>query len=245
MPIHSAQAFVLNHTAINEQDKLVYLLTLERGIIKAVAPGALKSKNRFGAMLEVFTLGNFWYYGTDEKEMATLSKGEILTSFFNTVSRPENIFTFFLMAEILLKMIPANQRDPRIFRLVHAILKARETGADMLRLLLYFQVWILRIEGLMFNPGICTNCLRKNLKNAWMKTDFRGILCAQCRKHEPYHLNQLELGYIHWTASVPPDSAYPGSAGIRTNHMNRLFLKKIEYHAECSFKSRQYLPGFL
>jgi DNA repair protein RecO (recombination protein O) len=244
MPLLSTQAFVLDYTPINEQDKLVHLLSLESGILKAVAPGALKSKNRFGSMLEMFTLANFFYYQKDEKEMVTLSKGDILTSFFNTVSRPENIFTFYLMAEILLKIIPANQRDKRIFRLVHSLLKAGQSGRDMETLLLYFQVWILKIEGLMFNPGICYNCFRKNIKNAWLKTDFRGILCSRCRGNESFHLSEPELGYIDWMASNPPDSTYPYSADIRIRKMNRIFLKKIEYHAECSFKSKQYLPGF-
>ena len=55
MPIGSTQAFVLSAAPLNEQDKLVFLLTVEKGILKAVAPGALKAKNRFGALLELFT----------------------------------------------------------------------------------------------------------------------------------------------------------------------------------------------
>ena len=62
MPLASTQALILGSFPINEQDKLTQLLTTDRGILKAVAPGALKSNNRFGSLLELFTEGNFIYY---------------------------------------------------------------------------------------------------------------------------------------------------------------------------------------
>ena len=195
-------------------------------------------------MLEIFTEGNFFFYWNEEKEMVTLTKGDIITSFFNTVSRTENIFVFYLMAEILLNIIPRNQRDNRIFRLVDSLLRARTEGKDMMQLFLYFQVWILRIEGLMFNPRICYNCFNKNIKSAWLKTDYRGILCARCRGNEKYHLTEPELDYIEWTKSHSPDSGYPESTSIDIKKLNMIFIKKIEFHTESSFKSKQYLPGF-
>ena len=163
MPIGSTQAFVLSTSPLNEQDKIVHLLTADRGIIKAVAPGSLKSGNRFGALLELFTEGDFQYYWKENKEMVTISKGDIINSYFNLISDPENIFYFYLISETLLKFIPFNLRDKRIFRLVASIIKGRVKGINMNLLLLYFFVWILRIEGMMFNPGICYNCFQKSI----------------------------------------------------------------------------------
>ncbi len=244
MPISSTQAFVLGSIPLKEQDKLIHLLSIDRGILKAIAPGALKSKNRFGALLELFTEGHFFYYWNEEKELITISKGEILTSFFNLISKPENIFYFYLIAEIILKTIPYNLRDTRIFRLVRSILAAREKGTDLGLLLLYFQIWILRIEGMMFNPGICYNCFTKNIETAWVKTNFRGILCNRCKTNDKHCLTGPELKYIKWTTSNPPENPCSWISDINQKKMNRIFLKKIEYHGECSFKSKQYLPLF-
>ena len=55
MPYLAVNAFALGSTRFKEQDKLVYLLTLDKGIIKAIAPGALKARNRFGSVFELFT----------------------------------------------------------------------------------------------------------------------------------------------------------------------------------------------
>ncbi len=158
MPQASTSALVLSTSPLNEQDKLVCLLTANHGLLKAVAPGAAKMKNRFGSLLELFTAGDFFYYWHEEKELATLSKGEIRQSFFAVVSAAENVFYFYLIAEIVLKFIPQNQRDDRLYKLLLAILRGRENKFAMDWLLLYFLVWFLRNEGLLFNPERCANC---------------------------------------------------------------------------------------
>ncbi len=96
MPHASAQAFVLGATPFNEQDKLVVLLTKNKGILKAVAPGSFKYRNRFGSLLELFTEGDFQYYWKENKDLITLSQGDIIKSNFNIVSDIQNVF--FLMA---------------------------------------------------------------------------------------------------------------------------------------------------
>jgi DNA repair protein RecO (recombination protein O) len=244
MPIAQTRALVLGSHVLNEQDKWIQLLTENRGILKAVAPGALKSKNRFGSILELFTEGQFVYYWNEEKEMITLSKGDILNSFFNLISRPENLFHFYLMAEMIIKIIPSNQKDQRIFRLVKSVLEARKEDAGINGLLLYFQIWVLRIEGMMFNPDLCYNCFSRNLKEAWLKSDFRGILCNRCRTDEALRLSEADLRYIKWTRNHPPGEDFPEINPEHLDRLNRVFLRKLEYHGECHFNSKQYLPGF-
>jgi DNA repair protein RecO (recombination protein O) len=128
MPYASTQAFVLGGMPLKEQDKLVHLLTTNRGILKAMAPGSSKVRNRFGSLFEIFTEGEFVYYWQEEKELVTISKGEIINSYFNIVSLPENIFYFYLISEILLKFVPFNHKDKRLYRLLHAILQNRAAG---------------------------------------------------------------------------------------------------------------------
>jgi DNA repair protein RecO len=244
MPQGHVKAFVLTTTPIIEQDKFVHIFSLNRGILKAIAPGSLKNKNRFGALLELFTEGEFHYYWKEDRDTNTISKGEILHSYFNTVSSPDNIFYFYLMAETLLKFIPCNQQDKRIYRLIHSILTNRVEGVDMNLLLLYFFTWILRIEGMMFNPLVCQNCFKENPEIAWLRTDFRGILCKECKSDEQWVLQNQELQYLKWTHSHPPKDSHLWKDKINPAKMIRLLKNKIEFHGEFSFKSAQYLSEF-
>lgn len=246
MPQGQTRAFVLRTSPLNEQDKLVELLSMDRGIIKAIAPGSQKAKNRFGSLLELFTEGEFFYYWKENKEMVTLSKGELLQSYFETTSQADKIFYIYVIAEILLKFTPHHSRDKRIYRLVASSLKAAKAGRPIREILLYFMVWILRIEGFMFNPTICYNCFTKHPTQVWVKADFRGILCSRCRTNEIHHLTSEELNYIKWTEKHSPQEELikPVGRDPEIGKMIRILKEKLEHHGECTLVSVQYLPEF-
>jgi len=57
MPIYSAEAVVLRKVDYGEADRILTLLTLERGKIPAIAKGVRKSKSRMAGQLDVFSHG--------------------------------------------------------------------------------------------------------------------------------------------------------------------------------------------
>ena len=244
MPQGQCHAFILGSSILNEQDKLVHLFTLERGNVKAVAPGACKSRNRFGSILELLTEGSFVFYWNQEKELITLQKGDIIHSHFNTVSSPGNIFYFYLVAEILLKLIPPQQKETRAYKLVKALLDHRENGVSMPQATLYFLIWMLRIEGMMFRPDTCANCNTSPLADAWVKTNYRGLLCRQCRTNEKTRLTPDELTYIHATERNNPAHCDNWKEKIDIPKLIRLFVQKIQHHSELTLTCPRYLPEF-
>jgi DNA repair protein RecO (recombination protein O) len=243
MPQATTRALVLAASPWNEQDKLVSLLTAEAGLLRAVAPGAAKLKNRFGSLLELFTAGDFQYYWREEKELVTLSKGEIRRSFFSVVSAAPAIFYFSTMAEIILKFVPLNQRDSRLHNLLLATLSGREEGRAMDWLLLYFLVWFLRAEGLLFHAGRCSSC-GAGLTRAWVRSDFRGLLCPACRSDERFALGREELAYILWTKSHHPRDSESWQGRFSPGPLVRLLVAWIEYHGEMTLQSGRCLPEF-
>ena len=244
MPLTSTKALVLGTSPFNEQDKLVFLLTPRRGILKAIAPGAAKIKNRFGSLLELFCEGEFHYYWKEDKELVTLSKGEIIHSHFHLVSRPERIFYFYLLAEILIKFFPWHSHDNRVFTLTRSILKNSQTQDQIQPLLLYFLIWIIHLEGLLFNPRACTNCQAKNPSEAWVRSDYRGLLCNDCRRDEAVHLSGAELEFLDWVLARPPQDAMGWRTRIDCRKLIVLFCRKIEYHGELTLQSTRYLSEF-
>lgn len=244
MPIATTRAFVLGTSVLSEQDKLVHLLTDNQGIIRGIAPGSLKAGNRFGSLFELFTEGEFHYYWKETRELITISKGEILTSYFPVVSAPENIFYFYLIADVYLNFVPFVHHNNRLYRLVNTILLHRQEGVDMDLLLLYFLIWVLRIEGMMFEPHLCYNCYTHELQQAWLKSDYQGIVCAKCLTGETVMLQNNELNYIQWTEHHPPKESHIWKNHIDTQKLIRAFTRKIQFHGECTLKSTQFLPEF-
>jgi len=244
MPIEKARGFMLGSIILNDQDKIVSILTKDNGIIKAVAPGALKKNNRFGAMLELFTEANIFYYAKEGKELVTLSKGDILKSYFDIVSDPLRIFYFFFMDELIEKFLPAEFRAKRIYKLLSSVLKSSESGIDPKKLLLYFIVWFLKIEGLMFNPRLCYNCSSGELRKAWIKDDFSGILCGSCRVNEKIYLRSQDLDFLEWIEKNPPEKLEEWSDNLIFDRLLIVFKNKAEFHGEIKLRSARYLKEF-
>ncbi len=244
MPLATTQGFVLGWSPYNEQDRLVTLFTKDKGTLRAIAPGSLKTGNRFASLFELFTEGEFHYYWQENRELITISRGETIHSYFRIVSNPGNIFYFYLMADVLLTFIPFHSSDPRLYKLLNSILTRSEENIAIDLLLLYFLAWTLRIEGLMFNPRMCSNCNMRNLEQVWVRSDFRGILCSDCRTNESLILSKEELSFIGWTEKNSPELLESWRDRIDIAKLIRFFTRKIEFHGECTLKSSRYLKEF-
>ncbi|MEN8222684.1 MAG: DNA repair protein RecO [Acidobacteriota bacterium] len=245
MPLESAKAIVIGSYVFNEQDKIVHLLTAGEGIRKIVAPGSSKGKNRFGSLLELFTEGEFFFYRKEDRELATLSKGDVVSSYFETVSDPERIFYFYLIAEILMKFVPQNFNTDRVYKLLKSILKSSEKKVEMTHLLLYFMIWILRIEGMMFESGKCGNCSGTDFPESWVMSDYRGIVCGRCRRDESIVLRKSGLEFIEWTKRNDTSGSFEGMSDEDRRNIFQVLKKKIEYHGEISLNSPRYLSALI
>jgi len=241
MPLESAKAIVFGSTIFNEQDKIVHLLTSDEGVRKIVAPGSSKGRNRFGSLLELFTEGEFFYYRKEDRDLSTLSKGDIITSYFETVSDPGRIFYFYMIAEIIMKFIPANFNTERIYKLVKSVLDSSENKSDIKHLLLYFMIWILRIEGMMFETERCNKCKKGSLPGAWVLPDFRGLVCRSCRNGETLVLGQKSIEFIEWTKRNKAEVALHNMSDDDFKNIFQVMKNKIEYHGDFSLNSSRYL----
>ena len=245
MPLESAKAIVIGSYVFNEQDKIVHLLTVGDGIRKIVAPGSSKGKNSFGSLLELFTEGEFFFYRKEDRDLATLSKGDVVSSYFETVSDPGRIFFFYLIAEILMKFVPQNFNTDRIYKLIKSILESSEEKVDMTHLLLYFMVWILRIEGMMFEAGKCGVCNKTDLLKGWVMSDYRGIVCNKCRRDESVILRKRGIEFVEWTKRNDTSGKFEGMSDEDSKNIFRILKNKIEYHGEFSLNSPRYLSTLI
>ena len=243
MPQARTRAFVLGQWRSGEQDKRVHLLSREHGRMRALAPGACRMKNRFGATLELFTEADFLYYFKEDRGQVTLSRADPIKSRFDLISRPEWIFYFSLMSEALVRFLPLCQTEERAYRMVGAVLDAAEKGARPAVLTIYFLAWLLRIQGTMFRPDQCFRCRREALTEAWVRDNFRGLACRECRTGEAMHLNGEILGSLAWIGKNPPD-APPPLSNENAAVLLRVLARKLEYDGEFTLTSPRCLPEF-
>ena len=100
----------------------------------------------------------------------------------------DNSFSYF--AEIANEIIQDNQPNPPLFRLLRASLEAGELNEPNRALVRYYEIWSLRLSGLLPNYAYCSNCAK------CVKDDgfFAWIESGQVRCHGCAHGRGLKLG---------------------------------------------------
>ncbi len=161
MALVETEALVLRTYNLAEADKIVVCLSRATGLIRGVAKGCRRLKNRFGAAFEPFTLINLSYYQKENQELVSIGQAEIVRSSFDVLSEPVTLAGLAYMGDLVVEFSPPNQANDNLFRMVKACIEAvSEAPADLQSVTRYFEVWLLRLEGFLPDIQRCADCHR-------------------------------------------------------------------------------------
>lgn len=183
MPLFETEALILRTYNLAEADKIVVCLTRSAGLIRGVAKGCRKLRNRFGAALEPFTLINLTCYEKEHQELVSFRQVEILKSRFNLSSNASVLTGFAYMGDLLIDFSPPHQAHDNLYRMALACFEAvAENPEDLDSVLRYFEVWLLKLEGFMPDLRTCANCHEAFSDDAavylWTDLSLRCIRCS-------------------------------------------------------------------
>ncbi|MCR5675708.1 MAG: DNA repair protein RecO [Lachnospiraceae bacterium] len=140
------RGIVLRERAVGEYDKLVTILTLERGKVRAFARGAKRPRNRLAAALQPFHFGNFRLY--EGRDSYTIEDAEILNYFEGVRTDLENSFAGMLLLELADYYGQENADDRALLSLLYQSLRALENGKPDRRLVrAVYEIRALMIDG--------------------------------------------------------------------------------------------------
>lgn len=184
MGLCETEALVLRTYNLAEADKIVVSLTHASGLVRAVAQGSRRLKNRFGAALEPFTLVHITYYQKENQDLVSLRQAEILKSHFYLASDAETVTGLAYMADLVIEFSPPYQANEKLFRMVKACLEAVAVSpGDLQAVLRYFEIWLLKLEGFLPDIKRCAECHLTFEENriAFVGSDLL-LRCRSCGK---------------------------------------------------------------
>lgn len=179
MAVRHASAYALRTWPLGEADLIVELFTLERGRVRAVARSARRPKSRFGSSLQPFTRSQIVYFQRDKDDLGRLSSCEIERSYFETLATLENAPLAAYWAELIIGFTPELDPIPDIYRLTGAALDALANGAEPELMARYFEIWMLRISGLLPDVQRCSQCGRSMQGDVWVSEITQGFVCGR------------------------------------------------------------------
>lgn len=206
MALTETEALVLRTYNLAEADKIVVCLTRNEGLVRGVAKGSRRIKNRFGASLEPFTLLQLTYYHKENQELVSIRNADILKSHFSLFRDPQILPALAYMGDLIVEFSPPHQTNDRLFRMVAACLEALSQSPQYLQSILrYFEIWILRLEGFLADLRKCGECRRQLSEQETVKVDRElGLLCRACAQGKGELLSRAAYARLSASQSESP-----------------------------------------
>ncbi len=239
MPLKQSEAIVLRTYPLRESDLLVTLFTRAEGRVKGVARAAKKSKRRFGGALEPLTLVRVYYDDREGQELARLDSCDILDSPLSHELDYARVVALEHVAELLDELLPEREANDAIFRLTHSVLRCLQGGSTWMPLT-YFQLWLVRLIGLLPEIDECVVCGGAlGGRRAFYHALADGVMCLQHKRLASSELAvdsraiaaQMFRAPVESFASLPSNN---GSGQVQSNYedLRKFLVRIVERHLE-------------
>jgi DNA repair protein RecO (recombination protein O) len=232
MPKQS-EALILRTYPFLEADLLVTLFTRAEGKVRGVAKAAKRSKRRFGGALEPLTHVIAHWEDKAKQELARLDSCEIISSPLTTEVSYPRLVALSYVAEVIDQLLPDREPSDEIFRLALAVVRQLTPDAIWMPLT-YFDLWIVRLIGLLPELNECVVCgTSLNGTKAWFHPLADGLLCVNDKR-----LASTEIAADSRTLASDmfraPVERFAGAPWPRQRgaDLRRFLAQRIERHIE-------------
>lgn len=232
MPKQS-EALILRTYPFHEADLLVTFFTRAEGKIRGVAKSAKRSKRRFGGALEPLTYVVAHWEEKEKQELARLDSCEVIASPLASEVTYPRVVALSYVAEVIDQLLPEREPADDIFRLALSVV--RHLRADSLWMpLTYFDLWIVRLIGLLPDLSHCTSCgATLNGSRAYFHALADGLLCARDKRLASSEMSAESRALAAEMFRAPLESFLGGPwPRQRAADLRKFLAQRIQRHIE-------------
>ncbi len=180
VPLYRDEAVVLRTHQLGEADRIVTVLTRQRGKVRAVAKGVRRTKSRFGARLEPFMVVDLQCY--EGRSLDTVTQAETLAPHGEVISRDYASFTAATaVVETCDRLTEEREPSTQQYLLVAGALGALVAGEHDAGLVL--DAYLLRALAVAGWAPSFSDCAKCGAPGPHRSFDIAtgGVVCAVCR----------------------------------------------------------------
>ena len=177
---YRTEALTLKNMPLGESDLLVTLYCKDIGKLRAVAKGARKSTSKLVGHFEPLTINNISI--TKSTNLDIINQAETIEDFDHLKSNLIGMAQGVYINELLDGFAPESHSNNDLYILTHNVLKQLSSYSQSRLPLMYFELHLLRLSGLMPELYHCVEC-REELSPECHRfsSDHGGTLCLQCK----------------------------------------------------------------
>lgn len=233
MALRNDQGIVLRGFPFGEADRVVVILSPNRGKLRTVAKGVRKTKSRFGGRLEPFTHVDLVLY--DGRNLDTITQVSVIEAFPVLRSDLDRVLAAGIMVEAIDAVTQENESSLRAFLLLQRGLRTLESGPVHSDLTTAFLLGIADVVGIAPAFDHCAGCGRRDRLVRFSFADG-GVLCERDRTPGAVALRDGLTGYLARIADASIDDLPEADPSFSRDAIG-VARRFLEYHIERRLRS--------
>jgi DNA repair protein RecO (recombination protein O) len=233
MALRNDQGIVLRSYPFGEADRVVVLLSANRGKIRTVAKGVRRTKSKFGGRLEPFTHVDLVAY--EGRNLDTITQVSIIEAFPHLREDLDRVVAAGTMVEVADFVAQEDLPSLRLFLLLQRGLRALERGPAHPDLITSYLLKAADVVGVAPAFDACAGCGRdRELRRFSFAAG--GALCEECRTSGAYVLRDGLVPYLSVVAKTE-FAALPEADSRFSGEAMGVARRFVEYHLERRLES--------
>ncbi len=245
MPLYTANAIVLRRINFGETDRVVTLLTRERGKLSAIAKGARKPISRLAGSTELFTYSRIQL--ATGKTLDVITQAEVKESFPRIRADLGRIAHATYMLELVDRLVEEREPNMDLFELLLSALYLMERPNDPGKIARMFELQLMKLLGYEPTLGKCVRCKRP-LPGAelFFSPSLGGVVCRECGSlpEDAIRISRAMVDVM--LELLAADAPHVERMHIRSDVMEeiaKVMRWYIRYRAERELKSLEFLQA--
>jgi DNA repair protein RecO len=177
--IQTEAVVVLRHEH-GEADRLIVLLTKDRGKLSALARGARRSQKRFGGCLELGSLLQVVLTDKGRGSWLSIEEAQLLDGHHRVSSDLLRIAQMAYSCELAAALVPEDQAEKLVFNELVKILETLDQRALASEDLRAYELSLVSIVGFAPQLNCCVTCGRERSAHWFFDPVQGGIVCQAC-----------------------------------------------------------------
>ncbi len=248
----SAEALLLDVFDLAERDRIIGFLTARWGKKRGVARGARAKYSRFAGQLQPLAKIALTWFEKEGRDLVRISNVELVRPASALQSDLEGILLGSYLAEHMMEFTQENEESEKSFRLLDTTLEALLAGCDRGLAARYFEVWVLRLNGIFPAPRECPLCGRPISDRAALLESEAAVVCHRCgRQGRQRRIGAPVLEFLRRTACEnlyrmadrPPAPRDLAKVEALCAHVRRQFLQSELKSYRVMKRTLASLPG--
>ena len=170
---------VLRETKYKENDRILAILTPDRGVVSAIAKGSLRLKSKLFSACGLFCYSEFQVL--PGRNLYTVKEAQVKTVFHSLSASIESMALAMYLGEVAMMLSPSDAESENVLRLLLNSLYMIEKGSIPLRQIK--AVYELRVAcqcGFMPQLVMCSGCGRYEGPGFYLDPEDGRLLCHEC-----------------------------------------------------------------